>query len=194
MPVTTSALPALAPTADTRSMTERFNAVLKNLYNKILPVGVANTVLTSDGTTFSWAALPAGAITNTGATTFLGSDVGLGTAAAFLDGPNTGSTGANGQTWLIISVAALANATGSSANMEAAIFNGSVYIANSSAFFFNTETKEIIIMAVVSLSAATTFTLRARNANGLTGATLLTTGQATGVANKATSITAVRLA
>jgi hypothetical protein len=151
-------------------------------------------VVASTTPTFHLQTRSVAAITNTGATTFLGADAALGAAAAFVDGPNTGSIGASGQVWLITAAASIGNATGSTGAMEAGIFNGSAYIANSSNLLFNTEAKTIAIMAVVTLSGATTFTLRARNANGIGGANLLTTGAATGVANKATSITAVRLA
>lgn len=51
-------LPALHSSADTRSITQRANAVIKQIYNQVIPVGAANTVLTSDGTTMSWAAIP----------------------------------------------------------------------------------------------------------------------------------------
>lgn len=127
------------------------------------------------------------------ATTFLGADVALGTAGgAFVNGPNTGSIGASGQVWLIIAVGNFNN-TVNAALYEMAIFNGSVYIADSEdivagANGYSTTT----IAAVVTLSAATTFTLRAR-ALTENNTLLKTTGGASGIANKATSITAVRL-
>jgi hypothetical protein len=55
------ALPALHSSADTRSITERVNAIIKNIYNLVIPVGAADTVLTSDGTALSWEALPTAA-------------------------------------------------------------------------------------------------------------------------------------
>lgn len=192
MTTSTSALPALPVNTDTRSITERFNAMLRNLYNKILPVGAASTVLTSDGTTFSWAAPPAGAITNTGTTTFLAADVALNNVANFFDGPNTGSIGANGQTWQITAVGTVV-CPGAAATGEIAIFNGSAYVAASAGVAPAAGFPVIVtITAAVVLTGAATFTLRAKS-NQATSV-LNTTGAATAIANKATSITAVRLA
>jgi hypothetical protein len=49
-------LPALHSESDTRSITERANAIIKQVYNAIIPVGAANTSLISDGTTMAWQA------------------------------------------------------------------------------------------------------------------------------------------
>jgi hypothetical protein len=51
-------LPALPSTTDIRSITERANAIIKQIYNAVIPVGADGTVLTSDGTTLAWEALP----------------------------------------------------------------------------------------------------------------------------------------
>lgn len=130
--------------------------------------------------------------TATGSTTFLAADVNLNNTANFFDGPNTGSVGANGQTWLLTAVANI-NDTAGAAHVEAAIFNGTTYIAAdtatiSAAGYYITITLSVI----VSLSAATTFTLRAKDQSRTTG-TLLTTGLSTAVSNKTTYITAIRL-
>lgn len=191
MPITSSALPALPVGTDTRSMTERVNAIIKNLYNKLLPVGAASTVLTSDGTTFSWAALPAGAITNTGATTFLGSDVPI-TTGNVGNGPNTGSFGAAGWVVLLLGTGLFLDTSGVVNNGELAFHDGTNYLADTPSNIIASGRAAIAISAVVTLSAATTFTLRAKAISG--GLTLLTTGNASLIANKATSITAVRLA
>lgn len=132
--------------------------------------------------------------TATAATNFLGSDVAYGTNTTFQSGPNTGSIGANGQIWFVIGTAQQTNSTGGSSNVETAIFDGTSYITNDVNLLFNLETKSCTVMAVVTLSAATTFTLRGRNNSGVSGASMQTTGAATGVANKASSITAIRLA
>lgn len=191
MPITTSTLPALPHTADSRSISERFNAVLKNLYNKVLPVGAANTVLTSDGTSFSWVAPATPPITNTGATTFLGADVPVTVAGTFVNGPNTGSIGANGQTWLIM--ACLTYNAGTNVQAWARIHNGTSAIIDTdvnNASGFTTASLAI----VVALSAATTFTLQATDNGGASTGAMKTTAGANGTANKGTSITAVRLA
>lgn len=127
-------------------------------------------------------------------TTFLGADVALGTAGgSFVSGPNTGSIGSNGEIWLIMAVACVNN-TNNSALYEVALYNGSAYIANSEdTVCLSTAYSVTTIMAVVTLTAATTYTLRARAITD-NFSNLKTTGGTSGVANKATSITAVRLA
>jgi hypothetical protein len=183
-------LPALPSTTDIRSITERVNAIIKQIYNKVIPVGAANTVLTSDGTTVSWVAPAAGAITNTGATTFLGANVSLNNTASFFNGPNTGSIGASGQVWLLSATATLVD-TGD-AQFVIEIHDGTTGLINTTALVRgNANITASIAGLVVTLTAATTFTLRARDLTTVNG-TLLTSGLA-GTANKATSITAVRL-
>lgn len=132
-------------------------------------------------------------INNSGSTTFLGADVALNNVANFFSGPNTGSIGASGQVWQITAVATLDDTAGAAA-VELAIFDGSVYIANSvTTIPFASGRSMGAVTVVVTLSAATTFTLRAKDLNSASGF-IRTTSNATGVANKATSITAVRLA
>jgi hypothetical protein len=128
-------------------------------------------------------------------TVFLAADLVYGTSTAFQDGPNTGAIGAAGQIWAIGATAQNGNATGANANIETAIFNGSVYIANDNNLLFNAEAKTTTLAPViVTLTGPTTFTLRGRNASGAAGSMMQTTGVATGVANKASYITAIRLA
>lgn len=129
-----------------------------------------------------------------GATTYLGTDVNFGTGTTFQNGPNTGSIGVAGWVVLVMATAELANATGLSSTMEVAIFDGTNYHSAVAPFLFSTEGKTVTVQAVITLAAATTFTLRARNNNGSSGASLQTTGNATGVANQATSISYVRIA
>jgi hypothetical protein len=186
-------LPALPSTTDIRSITERVNAIIKQIYNKVIPVGADNYVLTSDGTTLAWEALPTYPITNTGATTFLGADVALNNTANFFNGPNTGSIGASGQVWFITATGTYTDTAGA-ATVVLAIFDGSAYIASSVASVPATSfMASHTLSAVVTLSAATTFTLRARDASSTSGV-LQTSGSVSAIANKATSITAVRLA
>lgn len=133
------------------------------------------------------------AFTASGATTFLAADVALNNVANFFNGPNTGSIGANGQTWWITATAFFADTAGA-AVVEAAIFNGAAYIADAtSAVYLANVGVTITLDAIVTLSAPATFTLRAKDQSSTSGL-LLTTGNTTGIANKATSITAVRLA
>jgi len=125
-------------------------------------------------------------------TAFLGANVNLNVTANFFDGPTTGSIGAAGQVWLIIVTACVYDTVASSAQ-EIAIWNGSAYVANVSATTAGANlVQNLTTNAIVTLSGATTFTLRARSQTTTTGL-LATTANATGVANKATSITAIRL-
>jgi hypothetical protein len=125
------------------------------------------------------------------ATTFLaGGDISLTNPANFFSGPNTGSIGATGQTWLIMATAVLAD-TGASATLEAAIYNGSAYIADITCVAVPAnQTIAVPLTAVVTLTGATTFTLQAKDQSNATG---LMRANGSIAANKATSITAIRL-
>jgi hypothetical protein len=132
-------------------------------------------------------------ITNTGATTFLTGDVSAPTANTFANGPNTGSIGANGQTWLITAGGSLLIG-GSGAQVALRIHNGTAGIkdCNFNAIA-NAWAPSAEISVVVALSAATTFTLQFTDNAGGNNTTLKATGT-NGTTNKATSITAVRIA
>lgn len=123
---------------------------------------------------------------STSATTFLVGNVTLNNTATWFSGPNTGSIGANGQKWLIIAHAQLTNSAGV-ASLGIRIYNGSASIAES---YTRNETAtgyvDCSCFIVVTLSAATTFTLQARDF-GSTSGSLLSDGSNT------TSITAIRL-
>jgi hypothetical protein len=125
------------------------------------------------------------------ATTFLaGGDISLNNTASFFSGPSTGSIGAIGQTWLIMATAFMTDTNGP-AQLEAAIYNGSTYIAD--ALVSNGVANlaaSATLMAVVTLAGATTFTLQAKDQTS-TGGLLRASGSV--VSNKATSITAIRL-
>jgi hypothetical protein len=124
------------------------------------------------------------------ATTFLTSGVTLSNTALFFNGPNTGSIGASGQTWLIMATAQMQDGVGA-ALFEAVISNGSSNIADMLATSSSAGASVTVsLFAVVTLSAATTFTLQVKDQTS-TGGLLAASGSAT--ANKATSITAIRL-
>jgi hypothetical protein len=125
-------------------------------------------------------------------TTFLASDIAF-TTAGFTDLANTGSIGAAGQVWLLIGQVSAVDTSGGTNAYEIGIFNGSVYICNTVTHFPAANIRAgLVTCAIVTLAAATTFTLRAKTLVG--NATAATTGGSTGVANKATGISAVRLA
>ena len=124
--------------------------------------------------------------------TFLGADVALNNTANYFNICNTGSIGAAGQTWLILAVASMEDTAGA-AQMLARIWDGSasVYTETNTSAPAAGQNTTVTLLAVVTLTAATTFHLSCKDISSTSGA-VLTTGGA-GTANKATSITAVRL-
>lgn len=153
-----------------------------------LAIGTAGQVLQTN----SGATAPQWASIGSGSTTFLAADVALSDIATYFSGPNTGSIGASGQKWLIMGVATCVDTAGA-ATFAVRLWNGSAAIAdNSSASTAANLQVAIPIHAIVTLSAATTFTLQAKDATATTGA-LSTSGSASAAANLATSITAIRL-
>jgi hypothetical protein len=169
----------------------------------------AGTIMRINGTPLSLGDIPAGPVAvictsttpafalvspynNVGATTFLGSNIALNNASNYFNGPNTGSLGANGQAWLIMATAQVDDTAGP-ASVAVGIFNGATNLAESAvttagAFYEGC----ISIAVVVVLTAATTFTLRAKGLS--TTSRLLTSNGVSSFANISTSITAVRLA
>lgn len=144
--------------------------------------------VTIDGT--SGVTIPTGGLlTGVGSdsvTTFLVGNVTLNNTASWFNGPNTGSIGASGQKWLIIAHGQMLDST-NSASLGIRIYNGSTVLAES--FTRNAIANgyvDVSCFVVVTLSAATTFTLQARDYSNNTG-TLLSDN------SDCTSITAVRL-
>lgn len=122
--------------------------------------------------------------------TFLGSNNVLGDSA-YHDIVNTGSIGAAGQTWLIIATSVCADAN-QAANFLQRIWDGTT-VYNEVSNLSVTASGQITTTtcAVVTLAAAATFRLSIKDLSATTG-TVYTTGNS-GTANKATSITAIRL-
>ena len=126
------------------------------------------------------------------ATTFLTSPVSLTSLTTYFNGPNTGSIGAAGQVWLIMGYATVQD-TSNSANIDIALYDGTNYIANTNVTIPATNYNLMgSVYAVVTLSAATTFTLRAKDWNTTNGVINASAGNT--ISNKGTAITAVRLA
>lgn len=153
------------------------------------PPNNTTTFLRGDGT-FAAVTFP-GATSGTG-TTFLQSDVAL-SVGVYGNGPNTGSIGASGQAWLLMATATLNDSSG------LAIFQLGILSSTLSAFVANprfvlpaaNDQMTVSFAVVVTLSAATTFTLQAKDESSGSGV-LQTTGGAD-TAHLATSITAVRI-
>jgi hypothetical protein len=110
---------------------------------------------------------------------------------------NTGSIGGSGQTWKISATACLGSVS-ASVLYSAAISNGTSVVASGEALGPATNQACVVTLeAIVSLTAATTFTLlvagNAGNGNALR-APLVNTTFAPSMNDKMTSITAVRIA
>lgn len=125
------------------------------------------------------------------AQTFLGSDVLLSNTGTYFNICNTGSIGASGQVWLLIGVCSLIDTAGAAA-FALRIWDTSTVFCESTAYtsqasFVTTAT----IVALVTPSAAATYHLSAIDGTSVSGKAL-TSGAGT-TANKATSITAIRL-
>jgi hypothetical protein len=119
-----------------------------------------------------------------------GSDVALNNTANYFDVINTGSIGASGQVWKITAYACAADTV--SAKINVRIWDGTTVYAESSSFVGGGSfTNTIPVIAIVSLSAATTFKLSAKDVTS-TGGLIQATGFA-GTANKATCIIAERI-
>src|SRR5262245_978828 len=142
---TASALPALPPTADVRSITERLNVLIRN-YNSGDFDALAARVTALE------------ALANGDTTVFLGADVGTGTAGVFANGPNTGAIGGAGQRWLLSGTATLSDIADAEFVVE--IHNGTAGVVNTTALLRGSAYITASVAAVVTLSAATTFTLR----------------------------------
>lgn len=129
--------------------------------------------------------------TATNVQAFLGADVNLNNTANFFSGPNTGSIGASGQVWLISGSGSFIDSV--QAQCEATIFDGTNHlVAETGTIDISNGRLNIYVSVIVTLSAATTFTLKAKDQTNTSGI-LATSAGATGVANKVTWIQAVRL-
>jgi len=123
------------------------------------------------------------------ATTFLTGDVAGGAINTFVNGPTTGSLAAG--TYLIIAGGVYTMATAGQATLR--IHNGSAGVKDSNAnVAANGSFIPMEISLVVTIAAPATFTLQVADNVGATG-TLKATAT-NGTTNKATSISAVRLA
>ena len=93
------------------------------------------------------------------AISYLGSNLSLNNTSLIFSGPNTGSIGAAGQKWLIVSCAA-ASCTSGAATFENMIYNGSSYIATQAVVVETGNNWPISATssAIVTLSGAATFT------------------------------------
>jgi hypothetical protein len=132
------------------------------------------------------------AFSTNGATTFLGSNVGFSSSATFFNGPNTGSIGASGQKWLIIASATMVD-NGAASHMVARIWDGTNDLINGQGVSAAATQACVVTLAVaVTLTGPTTFTLQGADQSTTTAGML--TSAILGAANKASSITAVRLA
>jgi hypothetical protein len=103
----------------------------------------------------------------------LGSDVALNVANSFFNGPTTGSIGANGQKWLILGNYCVSHTNAGNEYFTAHLWNGAAIIGGEQVISSVGSTDNVAgsMFGVASLTAATTFTLRAKctDTGGLTG-------------------------
>lgn len=175
-------LPALHNAADTRTITEKVNVLIRD-YNG----GRVDDLAQALADIAALQALHDGDVQ-----VFLGSNVSLNNTGSYFAGPNTGSIGAAGQKWLIAAAAQLFDSA-NAAVLNAEIHNGSGALVSSTAYSAFASARVVIPLSViVTLAAATTFTLRARDSSFTTG-TLETSAPGGAIANRATWIMATRL-
>jgi hypothetical protein len=131
--------------------------------------------------------------TATAAQTFLtGANVAL-AAGSPANVVNTGSIGANGQTWLIMATMVGFSASGATV-LTADIFNGTATLAAGEAVSpASNQSESITLTAIATLSGATTFTLRGWGSAANSAAQRATVSGAS-TTDKMTNIVAVRLA
>lgn len=153
MTTTASALPALAPTADTRSITERVNVLIRAYNGSIAP-----PLDLSNATNFPPAPSP---ISAGDLTVYMASNTLLGVGTVNLC--NTGSIGAAGQKWEITGVGLIGDVNNTQTIAGVSIFDGASVIANGGGVMgwaVSNWPVTSICRAVATLSGPTTFTLR----------------------------------
>lgn len=154
-----------------------------------LPIGTAGQFLrTNVGATAPvWESVPSAA------QTFLSGDVALNNASNYFNICNTGSIGLSGQVWKITACAS-ASDSATAATLLTRIWDGSaaVYAESGNCISFTVSASGCVttIVAIVTLSAATTFHLSCKSTSTTT--TVQKTGAA-GTANKASWIIAERI-
>ena len=125
------------------------------------------------------------------AQTFLASDVNLNNTSNYFNICNTGSIGASGQKWLLIGVCNLSDTAGAAA-LNVRIWDTSTVFCESTSYVAAANQQiTVTVMTIVSPSGAATYHLSAKDATSTSG--IAQTTGAAGTANKATSITAIRL-
>jgi hypothetical protein len=103
--------------------------------------------------------------TSQNASAKLSSPVAITVANAYVAGPNTGSIGANGEKWLITANCYFDTTTGAPDFMVGQIWNGSASVQTATVSCNGGQNVNCTITALVTLTAATTFTLRGTNAS-----------------------------
>jgi hypothetical protein len=137
-----------------------------------------------------WAAQVVTPIGNTDATTVLGATVACAVANTFIDGPNTGSIGASGQKWMIIGQCVYVNNSAAGMLATTRIYDGTTSLSSGISYSFGAGTYHTITLCVVvTLTAATTFTLQGTDNAGASSGGMVG-GASTG---QVSTITAVRL-
>jgi hypothetical protein len=183
--------------AGTRRTVE-FSGVLLLTHNGtslILPGGANITTAAGDCAEFisegsgNWRCVNYQRVASAGATTFMGADVALSNTANFFDGPNTGSLPPGSY---LLTASAIVTDT-AAAQFTAQIHNGSAALVSGAATInASGQAQTITLVYFVTIAAATTFTLQAKDISS-TGGTLLRSIATASTANVGTSITWARM-
>lgn len=164
-----------------------FAAAINSLYVKTdASTSVTRLWANTDGST-AWDFFTAGypALTNVPPVDLSG-NVALNNTANYFNGPNTGSIGASGQVWLVFANFVFSQPGTGPDYYLGHIWNGAAIVGSEQTITSNGANINTAgsCFAIVTLSAATTFTLRAKDATSNTGILL----------DSGTSIGAVRIA
>lgn len=155
--------------------------------------GFYKVIVTSTTPTFQLLS-PIAAFSSVGAQTFLGADLALNNTATVFNGPNTGSIGANGQTWNIEVSASCFN-SGGTGTFDIGVHDGTNYLVATRALTAAINIRnQITISVIVTLTAATTFTMKCQDTVSTNSTIATSAGSPFSLANHASYIKAVRLA
>lgn len=125
------------------------------------------------------------------ATSYMAADVALNNVSNFFDGPNTGSIGASGQKWFILAKAGVTDTAGA-ATFSCQLHDGTNVVDTGAASIAAANHGATITFGkVITLSGATTFTLKVKDVTSTSG--ILSKSNDGGTTSFATSITAIRL-
>jgi hypothetical protein len=132
--------------------------------NTVNNTTVATTAYVTDAVT-----RVVGGATGSNATNKLSGSVAITSTGAYVNGPTTGSVGANGQKWMVTACAYFDQPTAGFDFMGAQVWNGSASVQTSTVTCDGGRNVCCTICTIVTLTGATTFTLRGTNFSAARG-------------------------